>query len=284
MMNMKNVILLLGIIAFVGCKPQPQVPQTSQANVVHQPMPTTTTREPEIATPAINKDTIIVCKYKYKKAIRDYRVRGEVKKIDSHYSNTIVFTNVVTKKSFSITNGILSYTKYDAELDYQPHHSDKKGVVTAPYEDFFFADLDFDGEDELITDVAPYGASQRDVGLFTDIYKIIDGNAVNYTDYFQSKSDIFNHIEQYFFTVNTHTKSIMWYQDGGIFNFGWDIYDYRNGSYVYRHYVSVERDWQNENAIQVSIYPNSDDRENEQNLIKRFTTTQTEFEKNKWKY
>ena len=279
-------LLFLAVIMLCGCKPQsqvPQIPQIPQANIAHQPMLSEISRESGMAIPAIHKDTV-VCKYKYKNTIHGYRVRGEVMKIDSHYSNTIVFTDVATKKSFSITNSMLYYTKCNAGLDYQPHHSDKKGVVTAPYENFFFADLDFDGEDELITDVAPYGASQRDVGLFTDIYKIIDGNAVNYTDYFQRKSDIFNHIEQYYFTVNTHTKSIMWYHDGGINSFGWDVYDYLDGGYVYRHNVSVERHRQNENAIQVSIYPNSEDRGKGQNLIKSFTTTQAELEKNKWRY
>ena len=234
-----------------------------------------------------------VYSYKYKAPVNGYRISGEIKKhnpkTDKYFTHTLIFTNIKTGKRFYINNGWWQHfpDKTDIEhidTEYTPHQTDKNGIVTAPDEDFFFADLDFDGEDELITDVAPYGASQRDVGLFTDIYKIIDGNAVNYTDYFQSKSDIFNHIEQYFFTVNTHTKSIMFYSDGGINNWGWDMYDYRNGDYVYRHYVSIERDMQNNDIIQVSIYPNSDDRVKDQNLIKRFVTTQEEYNKHEWEY
>ena len=76
----------------------------------------------------------------------------------------------------------------------------------------------------------------------------------------------------------------MLWSDGGAHNWGWDMYDYRNGDYVYRHYVSIERDMQNNDIIQVSIYPNSDDRVKDQNLIKRFITTQEEYNKHKWEY
>ena len=142
-------LLFLVVIMLCGCKPQsqvPQIPQIPQANIAHQPMLSEISRESGMAIPAIHKDTV-VCKYKYKNTIHGYRVRGEVMKIDSHYSNTIVFTDVATKKSFSITNSMLYYTKCDAGLDYQPHHSDKKGVVTAP-----LAKLIEDGEqyDEVI--------------------------------------------------------------------------------------------------------------------------------------
>lgn len=167
---------------------------------------------------------------------------------------------------------------------YTPQPTATSGIITAPYEDFFFADLDFDGKEELIAGVQPLIASQRGVGVFTEIYKIIDGDIVNYTKYFQAQSDIFNHIEQYFFSVNTNTKSIMLWSDGGINNWGWDVYDYRNGKYVYRHYVSVERDWQVADSIQVSIYPNSGDRVKGKNLLKQFKTTQEEYDKHHWEY
>jgi hypothetical protein len=234
-----------------------------------------------------------VYKYEYKGSIHGYKVCGEIKKhnpkTDKYFTHTLIFTNIKTGKRFYINNGWWQHfpDKTDIEhidTEYTPHHTDQMDIVTAPYEDFFFADIDFDGTDELIADARGSVTSQRGVNVFRKIYKIIEGNAIDYTEEFVSKFDKFGCIEQYFFTVNTNTKSIMFYSDGGINNWGWDMYDYRNEDYVYRNYVSIERDMQNNDIIQVSIYPNSDDRVKGQNLIKRFMTTQKEYDEHKWEY
>lgn len=234
-----------------------------------------------------------VYSYKYKAPVNGYRISGEIKKhnpkTDKYFTHTLIFTNIKTDKRFYINNGWWQHfpAKTDIEhidTEYTPHQTDKNGIVTAPDEDFFFADIDFDGTDELIADARGSMTSQRGTGVFCKIYKIIEGNAIDSTEEFVSKFNRLGFIEQHFFTVNTNIKSIMFYSDGGINNWGWDMYDYRNGDYVYRHYVSLERDLQNDDSIQVSIYTNSDDRVKDQNLLKRFITTQEEYNKHKWEY
>lgn len=268
---MKNdiLILLLAAMTVVGCRQtQSNSVTTSQAEAA------------AIVSDSHDNDSCRVYPYKYKDPINGYKVQGELKMYDSAehmYSEDILFfTNIETGESFSIQNSIFrSFISEsdleDLEREYTSHSSDKEGIITAPYEDFFFADLDFDGKEELIAGILPQGASQRGVGLFTDIYKIIDGDIVNYTEHFQAKSDIFNHIEQYFFEVCYKTKSIIFYSSGGASYYGWDIYDYINGDYVYRYYVSVEEEllWE-EDFAQISIYSSPESRKAETDLIARY--------------
>lgn len=51
----------------------------------------------------------------------------------------------------------------------------KGGVITAPDELLFFADLDFDGENELIANLQPFMDGQRDCSAYKSIYKLVDG-------------------------------------------------------------------------------------------------------------
>lgn len=301
-MKRNIIILILAAITVVGCRQTQSNNKTSSQdetativvdNIEDEEIYIDDKERERLNSPHVSTEKDYkVYKYEYKEPIHGYRVRAEMKKHnpeeDRNFVITYTFTDVKTGKTFSILNhlwgGFIDGDSLEGTKEYTPHFTDTSGIITAPYEDFFFADLDFDGKEELIAGLQPQGASQRGVGLFTDIYKIIDGDIVDYTKYFQAKSDIFNHIEQYFFTVNSNTKSIMLSNDGGLHNWGWNMYDFRNGEYVYRNYVSVERDWQNEDSIQVSIYPNADDRIKDQNLLKRFTTTQKEYDKHHWEY
>ena len=296
------IILLFAAMTIVGCRQtQPKSDATLQAEA--PAIALDNIEEEEIYIDEEEREWLIppyvptekdykVYKYEYKEPIHGYRVRLEMKKhnpkTDRYFVMNYIFTDIKTRETFRLLgflwNGLTDGDPLENITEYTPHFTDTDGIITAPYEDFFFADLDFDGQEELIAGVLPQGASQRGVGLFTDIYKIIDGDIVNYTEYFQANSDIFNHIEQYFFTVNTNTKSIMLYSSGGAYNGGWDIYDYKDGDYVYRHYVSVEWDREDKDIIRVSTYPNSEDRVKEQNLIKQFTTTQEEYDKHHWEY
>lgn len=276
-------ILFLAIMMSISCR------QTAKNNIIASQTDTL------VVTPAVLKENIIeetadypidsICTYEYKEPIHGYKIRGEIKKLnpelDESYTWTLFLTNIETGKQISVFMGLWGNCPEKYSSEYSPHHNDGGGIITAPDEDFFFADIDFDGTEEIITGAIP-NRGKRGVGLFTRIYKITEEKAVDYTQYFQAKSDVFNHIEQYFFSVNSATKSIMFYTSDGIYGFGWDIYDYRNGNYVYRHNVHVDRF--SEDSVQISIYPNLNNARKNKNLQKRFVTTEREFDKHRWEY
>ena len=62
---------------------------------------------------------------------------------------------IVPTHSISFNNEA-RFKEYPKELEkyikYTPHETDTKDVITAPDQEFFFADLDFDGTEEFITD------------------------------------------------------------------------------------------------------------------------------------
>lgn len=304
---MKYILFLIAVIA-VGCRNTPRTQNNSiSVEIVNIVTDSTeagnTSHEDVIQDESLdsvyNDETAFT--YEYIGTIHGYKIKVEIKEYktslaDHTYSVTYILRDVNTGKKYTVptisiafddAEGFNRYTEKKGEsVKYTPHHTDTKEETTAPYQDFFFADLDFDGTEEFITDNRPGMAEQRGAGLFAAIYKLEGDEAVNCTEYFQSKSDVFNHIEEYFFSINTKTKSIMRFCDGGIMNYGWDMYDYRDGEYKYRNYVSVELVSTNEkmDTLRVSIYPTSDDRVKQRNLIKRFKVSQEEFDKHKWEY
>ena len=152
-------------------------------------------------------------------------------------------------------------------------------VIKSPEYDipFFFADLDFDGKDELITDLSPYGGSQRNVGAFTSIYKIKNGKAINATEYFTNKSEIFKSIDQYFFFVNNARKEIILYADGGAISFGWKIYKFNNGEYIYDRYIHCDQNIEPNGYTVAVLSPQGQS-------IKSFTVSKDQFNRDKWNY
>lgn len=307
--QMKYILFLIAVIA-VGCRNTPRT-QNNSTSVEIVNIATDSTEAGNTSHEDVIQDESLDSSYNDKTAftyeyigtIHGYKIKVEWREpeynIDSTYyfcSRTYILSNVNTNKVYTVPTHSISFNneahfnEHTRELEkyikYTPHHTNTKDIITAPFQDFFFADLDFDGTEEFITDNRPGMAEQRGVGLFAAIYKLEGDEAVNCTKYFQGKSDVFNHIEEYFFSVNTKTKSIMRFCDGGIMNYGWDMYDYRDGKYKYRNYVSVELVSTNEkmDTLRVSIYPTSDDRVKQRNLIKRFKVSQEEFDKHKWEY
>ncbi len=307
--QMKYILFLIAVFA-VGCRNTPRTQSSTTSvevvNIATDSMEIRNTSHEDVMQDESSKDVYndkTAFTYEYIGTIHGYKIKEEWKEPeynkDSTYffcSRTYILSNVNTNKVYTVPTHSISFNneahfnEHTRELEkyikYKPHHTNTKDITTAPYQDFFFADLDFDGTEEFITDNSPGMAEQRGVGLFTAIYKLEGDKAVICTKYFQGKSDVFNHIEEYYFSVNTKTKSIMRFCDGGIMNYGWDMYDYRDGEYKYRNYVSVELVSTNEkmDTLRVSIYPTSDDRVKQRNLIKQFKVSQEEFDKHKWEY
>lgn len=183
-----------------------------------------------------------------------------------------------TGQEFSVYGGRTSWgMKLDDNLAY-PDNKDGDVIKSPEYDiPFFFADLDFDGKDELITDLSPYGGSQRNVGAFTSIYKIKNGNAIDATDYFTNKSEIFKSIDQYYFFVNNARKEIILYADGGAYSFGWEIYKFNNGEYIYDRYIHCDQNINSSGYTVIVLSPQGQP-------IKSFTVSEDKFNRDKWNY
>lgn len=162
-----------------------------------------------------------------------------------------------------------------AEEDFFPKC--KNGAITAPDEILFFADIDFDGENELITDSSPFAGTQRDLPRFCSIYKLKNNKYIDATDEFTSRCKAFNMIEPYYFIVDYRDKSIVHYNDGGYMSGGWEVYKYDNGRYTYDRYVHFERDNQSD-KVDVTVSYN-DGRE-----TRNIEPMSYIFDEHKWRY
>ena len=83
------------------------------------------------------------------------------------------------KECFNGEVGRVQYFEY-AEEYFFPRC--ENGAITSPDEVLFFADIDFDGRNELIT-----GSTQRDLPRFCSIYKLKNGKYIDTTDEFTSR-------------------------------------------------------------------------------------------------
>lgn len=222
-----------------------------------------------------------VVKFSYKQPINGYKVFGtatEELEFDC-YELTLTFRHIDTGQEFSVYGGRIRSSWIELLDDNMVYPDNKDGdVIMSPENDaFFFADLDFDGTDELITDLFPYGGSQRNVGAFTSIYKIKNGKAINATEYFTNKSEILKSIDQYFFFVNNARKEIILYSDGGAINFGWKIYKFNNGEYIYDRHIRCDYNTGSSSYTVTVLSP-------QEQPIKSFTVSEDQFNRDQWNY
>ena len=166
------------------------------------------------------------------------------------------------------------------ELNYNVaefHPEPKDGIISAPWGMLFFADLDFDGTKELITDLTPFAGSQRDFPAFKRIYRLKRGVYRDATKHFSSKCEVLGAIEPDFFKINPATKEIIQYCDGGYMSGGWEVYTYARKRYRYDRYVHFDRDIE-QPMLTITITDSRD------KLIREFRTTNEEFDKDMWTY
>ena len=146
----------------------------------------------------------------------------------------------MSKNSKSCFEGIVGRVQslsYDVE-NFYPVVED--GILSAPDDLLFFADIDFDGVCELITGITPFAGSQRDCSAFTTIYKLVDGRYKDMSKNFVAKCEVFEAIEPHYFSINYSSKEIIQYHDGGAMSGGWEVYVYANGKYRYDRYVHFD--------------------------------------------
>lgn len=225
-----------------------------------------------------------IISFSYKQPINGYKVFGTATEDLEfgyyYYDLTLTFRHIDTGQEFSVYGGyVMSQEKMELD-DNLAYPNNKDGdVIKSPEYDvpFFFADLDFDGKDELITDLSPCGSSQRNVGAFTEIYKIKNGKNINATEYFSNKSEIFKSIDQYFFFVNNVRKEIILYSDGGAINFGWKIYKFNDGEYIYDRHIRCDYNTRLKSYTVTVLSPQG-------KPIKSFTVSEDQFNRDSWNY
>lgn len=139
--------------------------------------------------------------FSYIEPVEDYHVSGMLVEYLNDTNVAFVdlnFRHCKTGKEFAVHGGSVSW-RYFLNVDSIPTAPVRlnypnilaNGVIIAPYNTpFFFADLDFDGQKELITGNHVHAGTQRGVGRYTDIYKIIDGEPHEATQEFLAKSKI----------------------------------------------------------------------------------------------
>ena len=178
------------------------------------------------------------------------------------------------KECFNGEVGRVQYFEY-AEEDFFPRC--ENGAITAPDEVLFFADIDFDGRNELITGSMPFAGTQRDLPRFCSIYKLMNGKYIDATDEFTSRCEAFNMIEPYNFIVDYRDKLIVHYNDGGYMSGGWEVYKYHNGRYTYDRYVHFERDSQH-NVVDITVSYNDG------RPTRNIEPASYIFDEHKWRY
>ena len=156
----------------------------------------------------------------------------------------------ITKSGIEVFDGYAGRVYGDFECDVDKFFPSKKiGIITAPDDVLFFADIDFDGADELITGRSPFAGSQRNLPGFGSIYRLNDGKYTDATDEFTSRCEVFNEIEPYCFIVDYRNKSIIHFNDGGYMSGGWEVYHYADGKYRYDRYVHFDREVEGESVV-----------------------------------
>lgn len=189
----------------------------------------------------------------------------------------LTFRELTSNLEFSVSGGRVFWDMPPADtLHWDYPIIERNHIITAPNQPFFFADLDFDGQNELITDISPFGGSQRDVGAFTEIYKIEHGHLSNKTEYFTKQSSIFQYMNQDYFQINEAKREILLYNDGGAINFGWEVYKFDKGKYRYDRTIRCQLE--SSDKYQVTILSPQND------TLRKFFVSQRELELDKWQY
>ena len=123
----------------------------------------------------------------------------------------------------------------------------REGVLIAPNHLFFFADIDFDGVEEIITGIRPFGGRQHNLPAYSSVYQrrgreyceITDELAESLPEFFGESPT--HAIEPYLFQVNPARKELIYCNDGGAIEFSYDIFSYQNGSYHHDRRVKYSR-------------------------------------------
>ena len=248
----------------------------------------------QISTESINKHNfdfvprkLDSVRFSYIESVENYYVTGVVSGVSNggNYANVeLRFRHRITGKEFAVRGGCMNWKNF---LDIESiqtevvwlHYPEiaKDGIITAPHNTpFFFADIDFDGKKELITDNSAFAGTQRYVGRFTTIYKIADGRPQDISIDLRAKPSVLNCMDEYFFSVNPARKELIYWHDGGAINFGWEVHKFENGSYRYDRYVRCFNP--RDDSVRVDILTSQHD------TLKSFTVDKATFDREMWNY
>lgn len=200
---------------------------------------------------------------KYNKPIENYNVIGLAIKGEDYYNIYFQFEDTTTHKPFYVNAGKENYPDLDNpllkngyvhQIEY-PQLFKPKGhniIFSTATEPFFFADLDFDGQNELITGLEPMNG-QRYYGTFSAIYQIRFDSVYNATNHFSHICEAFQEIEQNQFIVDYDKKEVIQWLYGGL-GIGSDMkYKYDKNTRTYHLDRIIDYDRWVPNAAQTRL-------------------------------
>ena len=247
---MKQIVTIFSILLLFGCGTKPQSratePPTAGASADGQlaaaDMALTAEPLPVIDSALMQKITTgNAITIRYTKPVRGYTVRGWAVPEGCVGGMNVVLHFKGNGHDFMVRGGLTHSIDPDQKQEIRTYEeSYEQGVLSAPYDLFFFADIDFDGVEELITHLEPFRASQRCFPAYTEIYTFRDGQPQRATALFNAKNKLFSAIEPCYFMVNPERKEIYQYCDGGALCGSWKVYKYERDTYRYDHYVHWE--------------------------------------------
>lgn len=103
----------------------------------------------------------------------------------------------------------------------------------------YFVDVDFDGVDEIITNLTLFAGSQRDCSAYRSIYKLQNGRYIDVYGEFASKCDMFSMLDTYGVEFDYKTKEIYHSNIAGVYRY-LDVYSFSNGRYSYDRRIEYE--------------------------------------------
>lgn len=110
------------------------------------------------------------------------------------------------------------------------------GILTLKDNILYFVDVDFDGEDEIITGIRPFASSKRNCPAYRSIYKLINGRYVDVYDDFVDKCEVFSKMEPQYFSIDCKEKAIYYGSTAGKDRHV-EVYSFANGSYTYDGHI-----------------------------------------------
>lgn len=158
---------------------------------------------------------------------------------------------------------------FDCEAFY-PTAND--GIVAISDAALYFIDIDFDGTDEIITDLYPFAGSQRDCSAYCAIYKLKNGTYVNVYDEFVARCEVFGMLDTYGVEFDSKTKEIYHSNIAGAYRY-LDVYAFADGKYWYDRRIEYEP-----HSGSLTIF--NGDRE----MVATFHATESDIERNWWDY
>lgn len=139
---------------------------------------------------------------------------------------------VLTRNGNTLLDDVIGRVSY-FECDVEGFFPEaENGIVSTTDAILFFADVDFDGEKEIVSGLRPFAGSQRDCSAYCSIYKLSGGRYVDMYDEFTSKSELFTMLDIFAVSIDYEARAIYHGNIAGVNRYV-SVYSFSNGDYIY---------------------------------------------------